>query len=80
MIETLEQWEEIKQDVKSNISTQHEKRLVELIEALRRFVRAHDKVDVARIGALTMDLKEYNLLVEEFTSARSALPDWITDD
>ncbi len=56
------------------------KALSDTIEALRRFVRAHDKVDAARIGALTMDLKEFNLLVTEFRSARAALPKWLTDD
>ncbi len=69
MIETREQWEEIKQDVKSNISTQHEKRLVELIEALRGVARAANRTNIQLKGSPHSPLAK----------ALATLPDWVFD-
>ena len=63
------------------ISPDDHEALIETIEALRRFARAHTKLDHARIGAVeSLSHDDYNALVIEFRSARDALPDWLTDD
>lgn len=75
MIETKEQWEDIKQDVKSGISTLHEKRLVKLIEALLNMARWAWHLDNCKTQ-MTGN-RPCNCGYQEL---RDALPDWITED
>ncbi len=85
MINTKEQYDAFKEaSVKYpslRIDGTDLQKLVETIEALRRFVRAHTAVDAANIGvAENVNREEYNALVYEFRGAREALPDWIVDE
>ncbi len=81
LIKTQKQYEETLDFLKVNRFAYDEANEIDdLIEALWRFVRAHTKLDHARIGAVeSLSHDEYNALVIEFRSAREALPDWLVD-
>ena len=80
MIETKEQYEAFREFSKRS-KLNWGPVAFETIEALRGFVRAHTKLDHARIGTVeSLSHDEYNALVIEFRSARDALPEWIVQD
>ena len=85
MIETSEQWEDIKQDVATDISTQHEKRLVELIEALREVARAaayastHPEFDYCLCISQEQQEAGHAGECRDLRKAMFALPDWLLD-
>ncbi len=85
MIETQRQYDHAIGQVANPSSTIRSmavaiEQLAPTIEALRRFARAHEKLDNARIGAVeSLSHDEYNALVMEFRSARDALPDWLLE-
>jgi hypothetical protein len=77
MIEMIGDYEQVCTDLRQkdqgSMVTQG-KQLIETIEALRRFVRAHDAVEN---GTISFDLQHKQ--VQELSDSREALPDWITD-
>lgn len=69
MIETKEQYEEAYSKTNSTV-----RECLETIEALRRFVRAHDVIEAG-----TTDRDQRTADVLELLNSRKALPDWITE-
>ena len=78
MIKTLEQYDEIMLEAEfandGELSALRKGHLEETIEALRRFVRAQDAVE---LGVIDFDLQ--NEQVQELKDSRAALPDWIKE-
>jgi len=78
MIETKEQYEEIKHDVLNDISTKHEKDMLETIEALRDVARAAENAlnyDSARGIWILSDDEAHDM-----QEAYARISDWLTDD
>ena len=76
LIKTQKQYEETLDFLKINRFAYDEANEIEdLIEALRRFVRASDAVET---GVVDFDL--HKAQVDELRDSRAALPDWIKED
>ena len=74
MIKTREEYEEIKSDINHDISTQHEKSLLEVIESLRNVAREADELCWAIFGE---QIHQYIPREHKIRHMLDALPAWM---